>query len=141
MTFIRSVVQYRKMEIYCSICRRVFSTRFNLNKHLKSVHKSDGLTAISYDRSECKYKCLENNCNISYKQNDHLVDHLQKIHGLIVIWETIKFKDLEGIEKTQGLFCCYFQCFSILSMEAGNRKKGIGEVRQATREKKIEYRS
>ncbi|KAJ8951703.1 hypothetical protein NQ314_007652, partial [Rhamnusium bicolor] len=69
------------MSAMCKICEKEFSSQFNLNKHLKNVHKTKPV-AVSYKKSVWSYKCEEPSCNSSFYRNQGLIDHLLMCHNM-----------------------------------------------------------
>ncbi|KAJ8932895.1 hypothetical protein NQ314_014376 [Rhamnusium bicolor] len=89
------------MSAMCKICEKEFSSQFNLNKHLKNVHKTKPV-AVSYKKSVWSYKCEEPSCNSSFYRNQGLIDHLLMCHNIEVESETRQFKTLQDFQEWKG---------------------------------------
>lgn len=83
------------MAVLCKICEKVFSTQCNLNKHLKNTHNSKR-NIVSYDKSICNFKCLEKDCNSSFKQNSFLINHLCEKHNFHFEEDKFEFTNATG---------------------------------------------
>lgn len=68
------------MGVFCFKCEKVFSKQGNFNRHMKEVH-NDPACAISYHKDVGMFKCLEG-CNVSFKFNENLREHLQEKHTI-----------------------------------------------------------
>ncbi|CAG9814036.1 unnamed protein product [Phaedon cochleariae] len=96
------------MGLKCIICETKFTTRTNLNKHMKNIHKLKPTTlCYDSDRSKWKNKCLEKGCNNSFRNNTDLINHLSESHDIKIESEEIEFVDKDefldwksDIEKT-----------------------------------------
>jgi len=86
----------------CDTCKKKFSTRSNLNRHLKNTH--DVVMAFEYDMES--FKCLEG-CNISFKFHQELIMHLKDMHEICNEAEELKFSSIQG-------FKCIGNCFFYL---------------------------
>ncbi|KAJ8927486.1 hypothetical protein NQ314_020049, partial [Rhamnusium bicolor] len=89
------------MSAMCKICEKEFSSQFNLNKHLKNVHKTKPV-AVSYKKSVWSYKCEEPSCNSSFHRNQGLIDYLLMCHSIEVESETRQFKTLQDFQEWKG---------------------------------------
>lgn len=83
------------MAVTCRHCGKVYSNQSNLNRHLKENH---GLNSeiIAYEKDLKSFKCLEG-CDISFRLNSELVDHLQKKHNFKMEQESREFPTIEGM--------------------------------------------
>jgi hypothetical protein len=61
----------------CNYCSKCFSTKFNLNKHLKNVHNVQWNAEI-----EKAYTCAY--CNKKYNYRRTLIEHMQRKHAILV---------------------------------------------------------
>lgn len=83
------------MSVQCKYCNGIFSSQFNLNKHCRNIHGVQN-SGISYDKSVYNFKCLEVNCNNSFKFNADLINHLQNNHKFSIVSEELAFNSIEG---------------------------------------------
>lgn len=79
----------------CTVCKKIFSTRYNLNKHLRNVHDIMIPISMSHDKSAWSNKCLEEKCDSSYFKGKDLMEHLKKIHSLNFEIEERQFNDFK----------------------------------------------
>lgn len=84
------------MAVMCNICEKVFSTQSNLNQHRYRVHKIKENISISYDFNMFGSKCLEG-CNVSFKFISNLRLHLESVHNMDMMSETLHFRCMEGM--------------------------------------------
>lgn len=92
------------MSLSCSICAKNFSSKGNLTKHLKNVHKAEEKRVTSYNFEQFNNKCLEEDCNKSYRFLADLRHHLQQIHSYAIEEEILKFSSEEGIKTIKTTF-------------------------------------
>ncbi|KAJ8909799.1 hypothetical protein NQ315_015319 [Exocentrus adspersus] len=107
------------MPVLCFVCEKIFSTQSNLNKHSKKVHKSKP-KIVSYDQSKRDYKCLENECNSSFRNNIDFINHLSEDHHInienFLAWkQLIEKKDQSNYVvlrscKVNGKLVKYYTC-------------------------------
>lgn len=83
------------MGVMCLICDKFYSNQSNLNKHRKKVHNLKP-KIVSYDKSKYMYKCLETNCNSSFRYNVGLKVHLTDEHRKQIECEEKEFSNKEG---------------------------------------------
>lgn len=69
------------MGVLCFICEKVFSNQSNINKHMRNVHNKQSPSIIEYEGSVGLFKCLDG-CNVSFKCNKDLRNHLQQKHSV-----------------------------------------------------------
>lgn len=79
--------------IGCEVCSRLFSTRSNLIRHIKSVHKIE----IMYDKHFKLFQCLEG-CDVSFSTYKNLLEHLQEQHCVTIAIETREFSSIEEFQ-------------------------------------------
>ncbi|CAH0547094.1 unnamed protein product [Brassicogethes aeneus] len=72
------------MPFVCNSCSKVFARKIQLNKHMENLHKDN-------DFHKYLSKCLEDNCQTSFKYTAHLREHLQSCHSKIIENETLYF--------------------------------------------------
>lgn len=87
------------MPVLCFDCDKLFSTQFNLNKHLRNVHNKPS-RCIEY-RSETKYICVE--CSLFFKFNRDLRSHLEQKHNFENNIEFLQFKNVDGEYKIYSI--------------------------------------
>lgn len=83
------------MGVICLVCSKGFSNQSNLNKHTKKVHNLKPKT-VCYDQLKFMYKCLEKNCNCSFRYNVGLKNHLSEVHNKRIESEEMEFSNKEG---------------------------------------------
>lgn len=84
------------MPIFCFHCEKLFSNQSNLNRHTREVHhdKNQELT-IQYPLEVYLFKCLEG-CQVSFRFNKDLRNHLRIKHNLEFDSEKLIFRGKDG---------------------------------------------
>ncbi|CAH1236533.1 unnamed protein product [Diabrotica balteata] len=95
------------MALVCEICCKHFSTQSSLNRHLKNVHKKTQKEKIivAYNFEQFDSKCLEENCNTSYRFTAELRHHLQTIHNKDMETEVLNFSDITEFDSWLNDIC------------------------------------
>ena len=65
---------HRGIKFPCVLCGFEFSAKASMQKHMKSIH--EGIRALP------KYEC--NDCEYKTTRTDHLKNHIQKIHQMML---------------------------------------------------------
>ncbi|KAJ8964007.1 hypothetical protein NQ314_005219 [Rhamnusium bicolor] len=84
--------------VMCKHCDKIFSVQSSLNRHLLEKHNITS-NIISYDASVFNFKCLETNCNVSFKLNEELRQHLKDTHSHDMIQEFLQFANIQDFYK------------------------------------------
>lgn len=86
------------MPVACKICQKIFCSQSSVNRHLKNVHSKQDKNIVSYEYSRFNSKCLEKDCNTSYRFVAELRCHLESAHNKLMDKEVIIFKTLEEFQ-------------------------------------------
>lgn len=74
----------------CTLCKKLFSKKANLNKHLILVHGTSSTTSKNF------IHCLEESCFFSCRDIASLRQHLIQEHEIDMVTENIKFQSKKG---------------------------------------------
>lgn len=76
----------------CNFCEKRFSSKGNLNKHYKTVHKD-----MNPEESTGSVRCLEPQCNYTCRYISSLREHLRLKHFFNMDILQIAFPSLKGL--------------------------------------------
>lgn len=97
------------MPVFCFKCEKVFSTQRNLNRHVREVHFDESQEKLDMTINYCLethlFKCLEG-CDMSFKFNNHLRNHLKNVHFFEITNETLTFGKINGEFKNICIDVC-----------------------------------
>ncbi|XP_031354776.1 uncharacterized protein LOC116179198 isoform X4 [Photinus pyralis] len=83
------------MPVKCEQCNKMFSNLYNMNRHIRKVHK---MKPASDNTSVWKCKCLEDDCNKSFPRNNALITHLTEEHNKTFDYTEISLKDMDEFQ-------------------------------------------
>ena len=90
-----SLVSKRKQEALrsslfeCTICKKTYGLRYNLQKHMSKKHPEQSV-------SHCNIACNEDKCNFTCRFLSQLRHHLQEVHAITMDSENKTFETQEG---------------------------------------------
>ncbi|CAH2004745.1 unnamed protein product [Acanthoscelides obtectus] len=99
--------------VECSKCRKLFSTRSGLRRHLKTLHQ-EVLIPTGRSKLECSWshQCLEENCDSAFRSKKCLIKHLTIGHHMKFHTEHLLMDDVEVFQmwksKIERECGCYY---------------------------------